>query len=284
MHNENWDDLRYILCVAKTGSVLRAAKQLNVNHATVLRHVAAFEERHCATIFERTTQGYRLLPDSAHIIQAAQAAEAAIEEVGRLAGGGQAMQKKTIRMTSTDTLCAYVLPDFVQQMATFDQTINLALLSSNNHVDLLREQAHIVVRPAMSLGDDLIGEPVAELSLAAFASDAQETRWLGLTGPLTRSVAGKWMADAMPNTDGTPVSDSFITLAALASRGEGIAILPTYVGDRDPNLIVIPDVLPDLKVPIWIAHHIEVVETVELKKVQTQLARFLSDRMPCAVG
>ena len=69
MHNENWDDLRYVLAVVDSGSVLQAAKYLGVNHATVLRRVTAFEEQHGLSLFERTPQGYRLLPDCAHILR-----------------------------------------------------------------------------------------------------------------------------------------------------------------------------------------------------------------------
>ena len=39
----NWDDYRYVLSVARLGSVSAAARELGVNHATVLRRVAAVE-------------------------------------------------------------------------------------------------------------------------------------------------------------------------------------------------------------------------------------------------
>lgn len=279
MHNDNWDDLRYVLCVAKTGSVLSAAKQLGVNHATVLRHVAAFEDRHKATIFERTVQGYRLLPDSAHIIQAAKTAEAAISEVARLAEGGRATQVETIRITSTDSICAYVLPGFIRYLKKQAQTTDIALLSSNTHIDLLREQAHIVVRPAVALGEDLIGAVVGELSFAAYATEASANQWLGLTGPLARSIAGKWLAENIPADKVTSTSDSFMTLAALARQGEGIAILPSFVGDKERNLTTRPDIMPILTVPIWVAHHVEATATVELKNVQMHLGRFLGKHM-----
>ena len=279
MHNDNWDDLRYVLRVAKTGSVLRAAKQLGVNHATVLRHVAAFEDRHKATIFERTVQGYRLLPDSAHIIQAAKTAEAAIGEVARLAEGGRAMQAEKIRITSTDSICAYVLPVFIRHMNEQARTTDIALLSSNTHLDLLREQAHIMVRPAVALGEDLIGVAVAELSFAAYATATSANQWLGLTGPLARSVAGKWLAENIPVDQITATSDSFMTLAALARQGEGIAILPNFVGDNERDLIALPDVMPKLTVPIWVARHVEATETGEMKNIQMHLGRFLSEHM-----
>ena len=50
MHSENWDDLRFVLAVAETGTVSGAARLLGVNHATVLRRVAAFETRHAALL------------------------------------------------------------------------------------------------------------------------------------------------------------------------------------------------------------------------------------------
>ncbi len=59
MHSkENWDDLRYILAVAEHGSVSATARHLGVNHATVLRHVAAFEARHQIELFEKSARGY----------------------------------------------------------------------------------------------------------------------------------------------------------------------------------------------------------------------------------
>ena len=49
--NNNWDDIRFVLAVAETGSLNAAAQLLGVTHATVLRRVAAFEARHGKTIF-----------------------------------------------------------------------------------------------------------------------------------------------------------------------------------------------------------------------------------------
>ena len=37
-----WDDLRYVLAVAESGSLAAAARALGVNHTTVLRRVTGF--------------------------------------------------------------------------------------------------------------------------------------------------------------------------------------------------------------------------------------------------
>jgi DNA-binding transcriptional LysR family regulator len=278
LHNENWDDLRYILAVAETGSVLQAAKRLGVNHATVLRHVAAFEARNDTSLFERTAQGYRLRQDRVHVIEAAQKAEAAVREVERVASGGRTSMTGAIRITSTDTLCAMILPAFVVQLSFSEQAFDITLLNSNAHIDLIREQAHLVVRPSAKLAEDLVGNAVCNLGFAAYASDENATDWHALTGLLSRSVAAKWIAKEVPRNRTTSACDSFLTLRELAALGQGIAVLPCFVGEADPRLVRLPKAMPRLSVPLWVGTHVDTVVSRPQKVVQTRLEGYLASK------
>ena len=61
MHSKiDWDDLRYVLAVYRNGSVTKAARELNVNHATVIRRVAAFEDATGLQLFEKTVIASKL--------------------------------------------------------------------------------------------------------------------------------------------------------------------------------------------------------------------------------
>lgn len=278
MHNENWDDLRYVLTVAELGSVLKAAKTMGVNHATVLRHVTAFEERHGAPVFERTRKGYRLLADRAHVIHAAQEAQTAMNEVARLASGGRAAVSGNVRITSTDTFCGLILPDFAARLSLDDSQVNVTLLSSNTHLDLIREQAHLVVRPSVKLSEELVGDSVTEIGFAAYATDENAKSWHGLAGPLSRSVAAKWMADEVAPKYLTTASDSFLTLRELAAHSGAIAALPCFVGDSDHRLVRLRNRMPKISVPVWVAHHIDTVTTRQLKLIEERLKTYLADR------
>lgn len=284
MHNENWDDLRYILGVVETGSVLQAAKRLGVNHATVLRHVAAFEERHGVPIFERTAQGYQLLPDRIHVIRAAQDAEYAMHEVARLTKGGRHTISGNVRVASTDSLCMKILPQFVAALAKSDANIAVSLLSSNMHLDLLLERSLIVVRPAVKLADDLIGEAVAELGLAAYATSQSADKWYALNGPLARSIGAKWLAEEIPPDKIISGADSFLTLKEMAILGDGIAMLPCMLADQDDRLIRLDDAMPHLRVPVWVARHVETAETEQLMLVRRELSAFLASRADMLLG
>lgn len=60
MKGLDWDDLRFFLAVAATGSLSAAARELNVNTTTVLRRIANLEEALDARLFERLRSGYTL--------------------------------------------------------------------------------------------------------------------------------------------------------------------------------------------------------------------------------
>ncbi len=276
MHNENWDDLRYVLTVAETGSVLQAAKRMGVNHATVLRHIASFEARHGERIFEKTSQGYRILPDRAHVIRAAQKAASAISEVSRLASGGHTSSSLTLRITSTDTLSTLILPRFVSQMAKDQPDVAISIHSSNAHKNVALDAAQVVVRPALELQDDLTGEKVAALGFAAYATRPDIDGWLGLAGALSRSLPARWMADHKAPESTTQSADSFLILRELAARGQGIAPLPCFVGDPEDRLFRLPDQMPSMAVPIWVAQPVDTVQSHELRGIISKLKDFLA--------
>lgn len=49
-----WDDLRYVLAVARARSVSGAAQQLRVDHTTVSRRVTRLEQLLNTALFSRT--------------------------------------------------------------------------------------------------------------------------------------------------------------------------------------------------------------------------------------
>jgi len=119
------------------------------------------------------------------------------------------------------------------------------------------------------------GLRAGSLGFAVFASKNCAPAWLGLSGTLQRSKAAEWLDRNVPDLDRSVSADSFLTLAALAAKGAGRAVLPTYVGRQTPGLIQI-DVSPALRsVPVWVACHRDLAKSGRLTKAR----RFLVDRL-----
>lgn len=278
MHRDNWDDLRFVLAVAETGSVSAAARALGVNHATVLRRVSAFEERHGFLVFERTPAGYAVPRDRLRVIEAAREAEAAHLAVARLVAGARAPLAGAVRVTSTDTFCLAVLPRALMRLRDEAPELRIDLLCSNAHADLARIEADIAVRPALQLPEDLAGEAAAELGFAAYAPAAGTATeaWLGLSGPLSRSKAvADWMKANVAPTALTGAADSFVILREMAAAGQGRALLPCVLGDGDPRLRRLEGQFPQVAVPVWVASHADLADAPRLAAVRARLAEAL---------
>ncbi|MBV0912111.1 LysR family transcriptional regulator [Anianabacter salinae] len=284
MHKDNWDDLRFLLAVAETGSVSSAARQLGVNHATVLRRISALETRLGSAIFEKTAQGYSVPPDRAAVVEAARAAQAAMLDVGAILRGTRAPISGRVRITSTDSLCQTVLPPMAQRLQSESRDLKVELLSSNTHLNLARLHADITVRPAMKLADDLVGEQVGEMGFGVYAAPGAPEAWLGVSGPLSRSAVAAWIEDAVSRGAVAGVADSFVTLREMAAAGMGRSVLPAIVGEGDARLRRLPGAMPEFRVPLWVASHSDMADAPRLRTIRARLVEAFAEHASALAG
>ncbi|WP_267631870.1 LysR family transcriptional regulator [Frigidibacter sp. RF13] len=276
MAREDWDDIKYVLAVAETGTVSAAARRLGVNHATVLRRIAQYEEEAGAPLFEKTPKGYALAPDRLRLIEAMREVDRSVQAVQRMVAGVRAPVSGDVRVTSTDSLCQIVLPSVVARIAGRAPELLVTLVSSNAHLDLGRIHADITIRPARILPDDLVGTEVGQLRFAAYrAKGGGADGWLGLAGQLSRSAPGRWLEGEMGTATVGPGADSFLTLREMAALGLGIAILPDYLGRDDARLEPVEGALPDLQVPVWVACHPDLAEVPRIALMRQYLVEEL---------
>ena len=270
----SWDDLLYVLAVAEHGSVSAAARALSVNHATVLRRIAAFESRQGFRIFDKTPRGYQVSADRRALIEAMQTAGEALADVDRMIDNERPRLSGGLRITTTDTLAQFVLPHVVPGLSE-EIGSHIEVQATNTHLDFSRMEAHIAVRPTLRLPEDMSGEKAANIWFGVYAASRKTDEWLGHSGPLARSSAGAWVRRQAGQT--RLVADSFLTLAALSAEGQGKAVLPLYVGDNWPGLKRL-DVPKDLSpVPVWVASHVDFARSGRLLRARRYIVNVLSD-------
>ncbi|MBW6417469.1 LysR family transcriptional regulator [Celeribacter sp. PS-C1] len=280
MHRPNWDDYRFVLAVARSGSVSGAARELGVNHATVLRRVAAIEKRLGVELFEKSVRGYDIAPEKLRLIEAAREVEAAVGAVERLAQVGEAPLAGVIRVTSTDTFCQTVLPKLLARLSAHESghghELSFELLSTNSHLDLSRLHADVTVRPTYKLPDDLFGDMATQMAFGFYASSeaVPEDHWLGLTGGIGRSHAGQKLREELERrrVHFMAASDSFLTLRALAEEGMGRVMLPVFMGNASKMLRRITPVLEVPPVPIFVASHVDLADAPRLRQARSRIA------------
>ncbi|PLS20672.1 LysR family transcriptional regulator [Neptunicoccus cionae] len=260
MDHENWDDYRFILAVAEQGSLNAAARVLGVNHATVLRRVTGFQDRHAIRIFDRARNGYRLRADQTGLIEALKDLRGAMETADRAVSGQGAGVRGPVRITSTDSLCATILPDMIAGLQATHPELRLDLLASNQPLNFEQLDAEVTVRPADKLPDRLVGTEVARLGFGVYAHvdlqfDPASPPWLSMSGPLLRARAGQWQQSHIDDSSVVGAADSFITLRGLCLAGLGVTLLPCFLTKEFPALRQVPGYFERMDTGIWVANH-----------------------------
>lgn len=271
MHRENWDDLRYLIAVAETGTVSGAARRLGVTHGTVLRRVAAFEDRHGTRVFEKSASGYALLPEFSDLLDAAHEVETAVMGIERALGRGTGGVRGLVRLTSTDSLCQTVLPLAVSSVTSAHPDLSVTLVSTNAHLDLGRAGLDITIRPSATPPDGLHSVQVGVLGVAVYAAPGAADCWLSLEGPLTRSLPAIWMADNLSTSLLGPGSDSFQALASMTELGLGRCFLPCVVASTRPTLIRQEADAPEFAIPLWLACQPDLADSPRIRAVMRTL-------------
>ncbi len=288
MHRQQWDDLQFVLAVAELGSLSSAARAMGVHHATVLRRVAAFEEYCGVKLFIRGARGYHLSPESNHVLAAIRSIDDQIGKLGRtIASQGDSL-KGVLRVTTMDSLSTSLGVKYCRALNMSYPEIQIELLARNDRQNLSKMEADIAIRACSSLSPELRGEYVCEVGFRAYAApeyikgkesvnNAAHHEWLGLSGLVKGAGFSNWLDANIPASKICFRADSFVTLAAAAEYGGGIALLPCYLGDQSKKLVRVENIAPRFSIGLWVATHEDLSSSPKIQMAMSFFIRALNE-------
>lgn len=284
----DWDDLRYFLAVAKTGSLSGAARALGVNHSTVFRRVHAFEERLGVRLFDRLPSGYALTVAGDEMRDSVERVDAEIDGLGRRLAGRDLRLTGPLVVTTTDTLAQWVLAPHLAAFKRAHSGIDLELILAAEFFNLSKRQADVAIRPTRDPPENLVGRRVGKVAFAVYAAadylagrgkvgDLGRHDWIAFDDSLTHLAAARWMRETLPDATVTLRSNNLIGLMAAARAGMGAAVLPCFMGDAEPALsrLAGPGVVPASG--LWLLTHEDLRHTARVRAFMDFMARRIAD-------
>ena len=267
MHKIRWDDLQFVYAVARHGALSAAARELGVNHATVLRRITALEAAQGVTLFDRPPGGYRLRPEGRDLLAALNGIGDAVEHLERVLPTIGKGLEGSFRITTTDSIADLLMPRHLADLQRVHSNLHVEMVVSNTPMDPKHPDAEISIRPAVQLPDGLDGRLAATMNFSGFRAEGvpANARWLALAGSLTRSPLGAWQNDQPEDTLGFR-ADRFGTLARMAEAGLGPAMLPSFIGAASELLHPIKD-SPTFTTNIWVAAHPDLMRAERVRVV-----------------
>jgi len=286
----DWTDLRYFLAVARTGSTLAAGRSMGVSQTTAARRVAALEAELDLVLFERRQSGYVLTPAGEALVGAAQGVESAAGAFADLAAAQSRDVSGTVRLTAEEVYAVTILAPLLRELHDAFPGIRIELDTTEEVRDLAAGAADIALRSAKSLsGDGLVARRIAWDPWTTYCSRAYaEARGIprrkrDLKDHVIIGGGGKhiwryyraWLQAS--DLEGAVIMQHTTPLGLLSSvrSGVGLAALPSFVADREPDLIRCLPPKRDDELTLWLVTHDRVRHAPRVRAVMD----FLGDRL-----
>jgi DNA-binding transcriptional LysR family regulator len=282
----SWDDLRYVLAVARHSSLSGAARALGVNHSTVFRRIGAIEDRLKVRLFERLSSGYVPTPAGQEVFATAEEVESEMTALERRITGTDLRLSGTIRLTTTETLAYCFLPTHLGAFRKRHPSIELELVVTNQTLNLTKRDADLAIRPTNTPPKALIGQRVATVAFAIYAvkdyvadhsgkADLSEVEWVGWDEARSAITMANWLKQTYPTIKPIYRVDSMVAMLAAVRAGAGVAALPCVAGDGMPDLQRIGGVLPGLSNGLWLLTHPDLRHNARIRAFMA----FMKDRI-----
>jgi len=301
----DWDDLRYALAVGTAGSLAGAARSLGVNHTTVLRRLDALEAHLGSRLFDRQRSGYQ--PTEAGLALLAQARHMATraDEVERQVLGRDRELTGPLRVTTAFVVMDHLLP---QPLADFSRAYpgievevveNAFLVDlSSRHADTAqawsRREADVALRLSANVAEHLVGRqlgvtqcrvyalrgaPGLPQTLTSLDELMREAPWVAFERDATARVYDRWLGQHLVQANVRIRVDIFNAKAAMLHTGIGVAVLPTFMEDKHPELVAVSEPIPELAQPVWLLTHPDLSSTARVRSFMQFVGDALVQRL-----
>jgi len=263
----DWDELRYVLAVARTGTASGAAVELDVNATTVARRIAGLEAQIGLKLFARRQDGYSPTEAGLQAIHSAKAIEA---EIHALQSGIAAQRRVTsglVRFTCPETVASYLVAPWLMGFRQLYPAVRIEVINSDAMLDLGKGEADVAMRiGAPPIGSGIVARRLADCPWTAYCSrdyardrgmpdspaEMLDHALVGLEGSMARIPAGVWF-ERLVGPDRIPLRcNSLGNIVETIKANLGVAMLPCWIGDKVHELLRCYPPVPELSAPAWL--------------------------------
>jgi len=277
----NWDDLRIFLAVSRTGSVSAAARKLEVQHSTVSRRLQQLEERLGTRLVAKKRLGYELTAAGEELRRAAMNMEREALAVEGALDGYDGNLAGSLRVTAVSMMATTVLTPIFSRFSAAHPEVELQIVVCNADVSLAERQADVALRVTNEPMETLVGKKIANIAstvyggreyLASLRREGAAPKWIGMT---CCGYHRHWTKKLSGGSAHHIVVDDPILTQKMLRQNIGLAVLPCYMADPDPQLKRYADPIPEMEMGLWFLFHADLKRTERIHVFRDFLAREL---------
>ena len=172
--------------------------------------------------------------------------------------------------------------------------IVLDVAVSNQLFNLTRREADVAIRPSNRPPENLIGRPLTTIGQAVYAhkdlgltpgtpiETLASEPWIGAGPRLQDSSVDQWMDNHALKQSCVYRVDTLVSILSAIRSRMGLAVIPCYLADEDPDIVQLTDPIPELEYGLWFLMHPDlrgVVRIHALMDFLTEAVRAQKDRL-----
>jgi DNA-binding transcriptional LysR family regulator len=292
--NLDWEEVKSFAVVAVAGSVRRAAKELNVHHSTVSRRIDSLEHALGTKLFDRMPEGYVLTTAGEELASTVQEVGLRLNDAERLISGQDRDLSGVVTVALEQSIAVHIFAPRLVEFASAHPNIEVRMIMTTRRVDISRREADIALRIDNNPPQTLVGKRLFPYYQTAYATPEylaqhdfenapEKARWIAWYAaktkfPISTKAAG---------FGHVPLWGCFPELAmqqAAARGGLGLAMLPCFLGDKDPELVRATTLKPIKAYDIWLLTHSDLRRTARIRAFMTFAEKVMMDAKSQILG
>ena len=282
-----WDNLRFFLAVARSGSLTGATEKLRSSASTVSRRIELLEQNLDLKLFSHHQTGYQLTDEGKVLFENAERVEEAVMSLEQDAMAQHTDISGTVRLATAENIANFMItpalpsllekhPGIVLEMVPGISSINLTKREADIALRMRRpQQGNVVVRKLGVLGYALYGSQSYLDKREAGENEGQydQDDFVTFSEEYAHLPASQWIESVLSGRPPAMITSSLYGQVAAASAGIGLAVLPCFLGDRDPTLQRVSSPIESTQQEIWLVIHRDLRNSSRVRVV----ADFLTD-------
>jgi DNA-binding transcriptional LysR family regulator len=279
----DWSHLPFLLEASRAGSLAAAARALDVDPATVGRHVTALEKAVGAKLLRRKKGGgLEVTEAGAQLLAATARTEEALLSTVREVRAQGSKPTGVVRVTTVEILATTFVAPRLPELASKHPDVTIDMIVTPQVLDLSR-QVDVALRLVRPSDDALVTKRAGSLAMGVYAPRALLEKHPPTRPGLPVVAYGEHFSQVEENAWLSRVRDprvmfrtTSVNAAVLAvASGLGAGMLPVAIADQRSELVRVPS-CGGMKRDVWLAMHPDLAKTPRVRVVADFLCRCVS--------
>jgi DNA-binding transcriptional LysR family regulator len=282
MQDLDWNDLRYVLWLSRTGRIAGTARKLGVDETTVARRLKGIEALLGVRLFERHAGMLRPTDSGQVVVRRAEHIELDVDAVKDGVTNADSVAAGKIRLTAVPLVMNYILIPSLPALMRLHPRLRIELVADPRNLNITNREADVAVRMARPDKEyRAVARRVGTIDYAVYGTSAarRPLPWITYDAEWSNLPHVRWMAKAIEADLQAEVSvvvnDSEVALNAVRA-GLGRSLMPCRVGDAVPGLCRLSGAKAVLSREMWVIVHPDLKHLARVRAVMAWCERLFS--------